>query len=379
MNVVYTELKPGNLEALKYLGKKYEGRSEDFAVVVDGKDISKEEAERAVREYFPNCLFAFQDAWKIKSVIGQVKRMYCMSNVVRFAFDLEELGYCKQVYVLMGKTHEDDGWEEDPHTDKLAYKYVRDNLYGCSMQISHEEAETRSKLLGGGCPELQFVKIVESWQGFMFHLFSDAGYVQSNDVCEVLKARIKRMDDTFEVRGQKCEVMHMACQMMDKLQRDLAYQELTQEEKTVAGACAFFYVMMQGMDRAQAICNAKVMLEKLGLECLEKRVVWFMMHCDDFNESMTQGECLATISRNASGGKVPTKQMYDEIFMVKRAEIKGHADIPKVWVRGIAYSKWLNFERRLRATMREQEAGLESGQAPEQSTKELAGQSTIFN
>lgn len=305
MNVVYTDLELEDLCALEFLGNKYEGRSEEFAIVAKSNGMFSKDsvAEKAVRKIFPNCFFAYQDTWNVSEYKDTIKRIYCMSDLTALARDLEIIGSCSQIYVLAGETHGLDGWRGYlTNEDDIAnYKYVISKMSKFSMQVTYPETKSRFTILrfsgiqklkyfeeyqkefGEYCPKLQFILQIESKQGFMLHLFSEYSFMRKDSTKTILEQeRLNRYKEYFYAYKQRCQVYNSICLALEKLQYNNDYVQLDYSDKIRVNAAAFMFIYTNGLQVAQRITISEKLFDSWGLQVFTPYVDWVLQHIDDF-------------------------------------------------------------------------------------------------
>lgn len=305
MNVVYTDLELEDLCALEFLGRKYAERSSEFAIVASGVGMFSTElqGERAVRKILPNCLFAYVGDWDVSAHCSSIKRMYCMSNLNYFAEELAKVPVCKQIYVIMGDEYGEFGWKPalEEEVSCEAYKYITYRISEYSLQVTHPELEARFKLLRFNgisrlkyyeqyekevsiyCPKLEFLLLVESKQGFMFHLFSESEFVVRDSTKKFLsKDRVDRYNQFFSMYKQRCQVYVGICRILQCMQHDYVYKQLDRAEQIRMNAAAFIFMYSNGMPSETSVCIAERMLNDWSLQAFTPFVTWILTHVNDF-------------------------------------------------------------------------------------------------
>lgn len=304
MNIVYTDMTLGALCALEFLGRKYAQRAEDFTVVATDYGVceTKSKCAMAVRKVFPNCHFCVLGDWDVLSV-GSVKRIYCMSHFAPVAADLAKLPTCNQIYVLGGTSAGKDGYVGDPRAeaDVDAYEYVLNSIVGYGMHITHEEVKLRFDVLrfsgiaklscfekfqaecGAFCPELQFMLVVESMQGFMFHVFANTNFAVYDSTFKVLmQERNHRYDDHYRFYNQYYSVKRGICGALHDVVSHSHYNSKTLVRKLYFNVALFLFMYTEGLSMDRRIFLAQSLLNNWKLQCFTPYVTWLFEHAELF-------------------------------------------------------------------------------------------------
>lgn len=304
MNVVYADMNLGTLCAIEYLGKKYAQRASNFTVVATDYGICGTEAKcrLAVGKIFPGCHFAFLYSWDVKAV-DRVTRVYCMANCADIAAELKKVGRCSQIYLFAGTMPTAKGYQGDPRAenDVAAYEYAVNCVTGYGMHITSTETKLRFDLLrfngisnlayfdrfqkeqGIYCPELLFVLIVESRQGFMFHLFANNTYIRDTDVKKVLSQELNhRYNEFFRVYKQRCEVYRCICYAFERAGWNSLYSRKSGLGKLYMNVAIFMFFYTEGLSKDRRIAIAENLLNKWNLQCFTTHVTWLLEHVEDY-------------------------------------------------------------------------------------------------